>query len=58
MGAARRDAFYANTFEKQPSAAALTALGRALFFDPSLSASGRISCADLSRSEARLRAAE
>jgi cytochrome c peroxidase len=45
MGAARREAFYANTFEKQPSAAALTALGRALFFDPSLSASGKISCA-------------
>jgi cytochrome c peroxidase len=45
MGAAPRDAFYANTFEKQPSAAALTTLGRALFFDPSLSASGKISCA-------------
>jgi cytochrome c peroxidase len=36
--------FYANTFEKNPSAAALTALGRALFADPVLSASGRISC--------------
>ncbi len=45
MGAVPRDAFYANTFEKQPSAAALTTLGRALFFDPSLSASGKISCA-------------
>jgi cytochrome c peroxidase len=37
--------FYANTFEKVPSATALTALGRKLFFDPALSASGRISCA-------------
>jgi cytochrome c peroxidase len=37
--------FYANTFEKIPSAAALTALGRDLFFDPALSASGKISCA-------------
>jgi cytochrome c peroxidase len=37
--------FYANTFEKIPSAAALTALGRQLFFDPYLSASGKISCA-------------
>ncbi|HEY2145817.1 MAG TPA: cytochrome c peroxidase [Steroidobacteraceae bacterium] len=53
MGAARRDAdsahaskpFYADTFERKPSAAALTTLGRALFFDASLSASGKISCA-------------
>jgi cytochrome c peroxidase len=37
--------FYSNTFEKTPSAAALTALGRALFFDPALSASGKMSCA-------------
>lgn len=37
--------FYANTFEKAPTAAALTALGRELFFDPKLSASGKISCA-------------
>jgi cytochrome c peroxidase len=37
--------FYANTFEKIPSAASLTALGRALFADPALSASGKISCA-------------
>jgi cytochrome c peroxidase len=37
--------FYANTFEKNPSAAALTALGRALFSDAALSASGKISCA-------------
>jgi cytochrome c peroxidase len=37
--------FYANTFERTPEAAALTALGRALFSDPVLSASGKISCA-------------
>lgn len=38
-------AFYAATFERHPDAATLTALGRALFFDVSLSASGRMSCA-------------
>jgi cytochrome c peroxidase len=37
--------FYANSFEKVPSAAALTAVGRALFFDNSLSASGKMACA-------------
>ena len=37
--------FYANTFEKTPSAAALTDIGRALFFDKSLSASGGAACA-------------
>jgi cytochrome c peroxidase len=37
--------FYANTFEKPPSAAAMTAVGRQLFFDESLSASGKMSCA-------------
>src|SRR6202030_181530 len=37
--------FYANTFEKMPTAAALTALGRQLFSDPALSASGKIACA-------------
>ena len=36
--------FYANTFEKMPAAAALTALGRELFLDPALSASGKIAC--------------
>jgi cytochrome c peroxidase len=36
--------FYANTFEKIPSTAAVTAVGRALFFDASLSASGRVAC--------------
>jgi len=37
--------FYFNSFDKTPSAAALTALGRALFFDPGLSASGSLACA-------------
>jgi cytochrome c peroxidase len=37
--------FYANRFERVPTASELTALGRALFFDASLSASGKISCA-------------
>jgi cytochrome c peroxidase len=37
--------FYANTFEKTPSAAAMTEIGRALFFDKSLSASGKMACA-------------
>ena len=45
----RRDAdrtpFYANSFERQPDAAALTALGRDLFLDPALSASGKLACA-------------
>jgi cytochrome c peroxidase len=37
--------FYANSFEKVPSAAAMTVVGRALFFDRSLSASARVACA-------------
>ncbi len=37
--------FYGTVFEKTPSANAMTALGRRMFFDPSLSASGRQSCA-------------
>src|SRR5258708_18161867 len=45
-GVAAADApFYANTFEKAPSAAAMTEIGRALFFDKSLSASGKMACA-------------
>jgi cytochrome c peroxidase len=45
-GAAAADApFYANIFEKIPSAAAMTDIGRALFFDQSLSASGKMACA-------------
>jgi len=38
-------AFYSMPFEKKPSVPALTALGRALFFDRTLSASGKMSCA-------------
>src|SRR3981189_2549134 len=37
--------FYANTCAKPPSAAAMTAGGRQLVFDKSLSASGKMSCA-------------
>jgi cytochrome c peroxidase len=37
--------FYAITFARLPTAAALTSIGRALFFDPNLSASGKMSCA-------------
>jgi cytochrome c peroxidase len=37
--------FYANTVEKMPAAAALTAIGRELFSDPALSASGKVACA-------------
>jgi cytochrome c peroxidase len=37
--------FYANSFEKVPRVAAMSAVGRALFFDESLSASGKMACA-------------
>ena len=37
--------FYETRFEKQPGVAELTAVGRRLFFDASLSASGRTACA-------------
>jgi len=37
--------FYVNTFERTPSNAALTAIGRSLFFDASLSESGKVACA-------------
>ncbi len=36
--------FYSSNFERQPSVAELTTLGRALFFDSALSASGRMAC--------------
>ncbi|MDB5988248.1 MAG: Cytochrome c peroxidase, partial [Nevskia sp.] len=39
------DAFYSIPFEKKPSVPAMTALGRALFFDRGLSASGKMACA-------------
>ena len=37
--------FYATRFEQQPDSRTLTALGRALFSDQALSASGQMSCA-------------
>ena len=37
--------FYSNIFGKMPSAAAMTAVGRELFRDTSLSASGKTACA-------------
>jgi cytochrome c peroxidase len=44
--AAAADApFYADTFAKIPTAAAMTEIGRALFFDTSLSASHKVACA-------------
>jgi cytochrome c peroxidase len=43
-GGAAGAPFYANTFEKMPAVAALTAIGRKLFADPALSASGRLAC--------------
>lgn len=43
--AAQETPFYSTHFEKTPSVAGMTAIGRALFLDPSLSASGRMSCA-------------
>jgi len=44
-GAAAEAPFYANTFEKPPSASGMARAGRALFFDASLSASGKMACA-------------
>jgi cytochrome c peroxidase len=43
--AARSEPFYLTSFEARPTAAELTALGRELFSDPLLSASGQLSCA-------------
>jgi cytochrome c peroxidase len=40
-----RESFYAANFERTPTAAAMTEVGRALFFDRTLSASGRLACA-------------
>jgi cytochrome c peroxidase len=37
--------FYLNSFDKTPTAEALTAIGRELFFDRGLSASGALACA-------------
>jgi cytochrome c peroxidase len=44
-GAASDSPFYANNFPRVPPVAAMTAIGRALFFDPALSASGTVACA-------------
>ncbi|MDB5972873.1 MAG: cytochrome c family protein [Hydrocarboniphaga sp.] len=38
-------AFYAQKFSKKPEVPAMTALGREMFFDDSLSASGKLACA-------------
>ncbi|HKX44815.1 MAG TPA: cytochrome c peroxidase [Burkholderiaceae bacterium] len=43
--AAAPPSFYGTPFERKPDVATLTRLGRALFADASLSASGRLSCA-------------
>jgi len=43
--AAETTPFYATRFEKRPDVPKLTAIGRSLFFDPSLSASGKTACA-------------
>ena len=45
LSAAAAPSFYGTRFEHQPDAAALTELGRVLFFDRALSASGRMACA-------------
>ena len=42
---AQRRAFYATPYTRKPPVAELVALGRALFADPVLSASGKLSCA-------------
>jgi cytochrome c peroxidase len=42
---AQRAAFYANDFSKVPSVRAMTELGRVMFFDAGLSASGKLACA-------------
>lgn len=45
VAVAAPDSFYTAPFERRPNAAALSALGRTLFSDTALSASGRLSCA-------------
>jgi cytochrome c peroxidase len=42
---AAAESFYADRFSRRPSVAAMTELGRRLFVDPQLSASGQMSCA-------------
>jgi len=41
---AQQSSFYADTFSKRPTVPEMTRLGRSLFFDPSLSASGQLAC--------------
>jgi cytochrome c peroxidase len=41
---AQQSAFYADTFSKRPTVPEMTRLGRSLFFDRSLSASGQLAC--------------
>jgi cytochrome c peroxidase len=43
--AAQEKSFYANDFSRIPAVPAMTRLGRKLFFDPRLSASGQFACA-------------
>jgi cytochrome c peroxidase len=45
LGKAAAAPFYSNSVGKAPSAAAMTVIGRALFFDAALSASGKMACA-------------
>src|SRR5882724_8045523 len=42
---AETSSFYATKFEKTPTVAAMTDVGRAMFSDPALSASGKLACA-------------
>jgi cytochrome c peroxidase len=42
---ASADAFYTSRFERTPTVPELTALGRSIFFDRALSASGKVACA-------------
>ena len=44
-GKATAESFYAQPFSRKPTVPAMTELGRKLFFDASLSASGQMSCA-------------
>jgi cytochrome c peroxidase len=44
-GAAAARSFYADRFSRRPAVAEMTELGRGLFFDPRLSASGAMACA-------------
>lgn len=45
LAPAAATSFYGTQFQKKPTAQGMTAVGRALFFDPTLSASGKMACA-------------